>query len=81
MKRVFGILIIIFSLFIALGGLLTMKEDFKASIFGIFGISMPIYLVGHIVRTNMWQAKQKVFSMDMGVYLCCLHRSCPLSFL
>lgn len=61
MRRVFGILIIIFSLFIALGGLLTMKEDFKASIFGIFVISMPIYLVGHIVRTNMWKAKQKVF--------------------
>ena len=58
-----------------------MKEDFKASMFGIFVISMPIYAVGHIVRTNLWQAKQKRFSMDMGIYLCCRHRSCPLPFL
>ena len=43
MRRKFGYFIIIFSFFIALGGLLTIKEDFKASLFGIFVISMPIY--------------------------------------
>ncbi|MFC5591214.1 hypothetical protein ACFPRA_20235 [Sporosarcina soli] len=59
MRRIFGILLIIFSLFIALGGLLTLGEDYKASLFGIFFISLPLYMVGHIVRTNMWQAKQK----------------------
>ena len=61
MRRILGILIIIFSLFIALGGIVTIQEDFKASLFGIFVISLPIYMVGHIVRTNMLQAKQKGF--------------------
>ncbi|MCG7337054.1 hypothetical protein MHZ95_17480 [Sporosarcina sp. ACRSM] len=59
MRKIFGILLIIFSLFIALGGLLTLEEDFKASLFGILVISLPLYMIGHIVRTNMWQAKQK----------------------
>jgi hypothetical protein len=61
MKRIVGILLIIFSLFIALGGLLTIQEDFIASMFGIFVIGMPIYAVGQIVRTNVYQAKLNGF--------------------
>lgn len=61
MRRIFGIILIIFSLFIALGAIVTLNEDFAASMFGIFVISMPIYAVGQIVRTNLWQAKKNAF--------------------
>ncbi|MCG7346272.1 hypothetical protein MHZ92_19370 [Sporosarcina sp. ACRSL] len=61
MRRIFGIILIIFSLFIALGGIVTVEEDFGASMFGIFLISMPIYAVGHIVRTNVSKAKKNGF--------------------
>ncbi|WP_224654291.1 hypothetical protein, partial [Escherichia coli] len=61
MRRRFGIVLIIFSLFIALGGIVTLEEDFAASVFGIFVISLPIYAVGQIVRTNVRKAKENGF--------------------
>lgn len=61
MKRKFGIILIGFSLFIALGCILTLEEDFAASVFGIFVISLPIYAVGQIVRTNARKAKENGF--------------------
>ena len=71
MRRIFGISIIIFSFLIALGGIVTLEEDFAASMFGIFVISMPIYAVGQIVRTSFWKAKTNAFRW-MWVYVYCV---------
>lgn len=81
MRRIFGILLIIFSLFIALSGVLTIEEDFAASLFGIFVISIPIYAAGHIVRTNLWMAKQNGFKwMWAYVYVIILAPALFLSY-
>lgn len=68
MRRRCGILFIVLSLFIALGGLLTIQEDFKASIIGIVVFSMPLYVLGQIVRTNIRKVKENGFRW-MWAYL------------
>lgn len=61
MRRKLGISLILLSLFIALGGLVTIQEDFKASVIGILVISLPLYVIGQIVRTDVKRAKENGF--------------------
>ncbi|HEY4554127.1 MAG TPA: hypothetical protein VIG80_13130 [Bacillaceae bacterium] len=69
MKKLFGVVIIVFSLFLALGALLGFEENPAASIFGIAVLSFPIYLAGHLVRTSKAEFKFKARRWA-GIYVC-----------
>ncbi len=53
MRKNFGILLIIFSLFIAFGAIFSFYEDAKGSLFIIFLISFPLYIIGQLTRANL----------------------------
>lgn len=45
MRRITGIIIIIYSVLLALGCLAELKEDMATSLIGLFGFSLPLYFM------------------------------------
>ena len=59
MRRITGIIIIVYSVLLAIGCLTEIKEDMSASLIGLFGFSLPLYIVGQFIRTNKKELKEK----------------------
>ena len=58
MRKIIGILIIIFSFLIAIGCLADIKNSPIASIVGLIVICLPLYFIGHLVRTSKEELKR-----------------------
>ncbi|MBS4206239.1 hypothetical protein [Lederbergia citrea] len=58
MRKYVGITFIVFSLLLALGCLTNFEEDMVASIVVLFVISLPLYIIGHLLRTSKMEMKR-----------------------
>lgn len=66
MRRIVGILLIAFSLFVAFAAILTFNEDPKDSLFMIFLFSFPFFLIGQLTRTNLIKLRRNGFRWIWG---------------
>ncbi|CAM4224656.1 hypothetical protein [Lederbergia lenta] len=59
MRKKIGIFLIVFSLLLALGSLIEFEEDMAFSIFTLFCVSLPLYILGQFLRTSKMEMKRK----------------------
>ncbi len=70
-KKYIGIIFLVFSLVFAFGALSEFEENMTASIFILFLVSLPLYLLGQLMRTSWTDFKKKV-KRWLAIYVYCI---------